>query len=137
MGCDVPFGSLAAPLVNISLMAASEGKADVFRFNFGSLRLNVRFHQKRSFRSGEMYRFDGPLSAKSGLDSAATDDQPKLFAYALGNGRLLWEKNLPAPSQATPMTYSSNGQQFVVVTAGGEDAHSGKPGDYIIAFSVP
>ena len=28
--------------------------------------MNVRFHQKRSFRSGEMYRFDGPLSAKSG-----------------------------------------------------------------------
>ncbi len=28
--------------------------------------MNVRFHQKRSFRSGKMYRFDGPLSAKSG-----------------------------------------------------------------------
>ncbi len=40
---NVRFGSLADPLVNISSMTASEGKADVFRFNFGSLRLNVRF----------------------------------------------------------------------------------------------
>jgi hypothetical protein len=47
-------------------MSASEGKADVFRFNFGSLRLNVRFSPKRTFRLAKTSCFEGPLSATSG-----------------------------------------------------------------------
>jgi len=47
-------------------MAASEGKADVFRFNFGNLRLNVRFSPKRTFKRHQFSDFDSPLSAISG-----------------------------------------------------------------------
>ena len=63
---SVGFGSLADPLTNISLTSASEGKADVFRFNFGSLRLNVRFSPKRTLLPRRNSNFQGPLSARSG-----------------------------------------------------------------------
>jgi hypothetical protein len=63
---NVRFGSLADPLTNISRMSASEGKADVFRFNFGSLRLNVRFSPKRTLLPRRNSNFQGPLSAISG-----------------------------------------------------------------------
>ncbi len=39
---NIRFGSLAPLQDDISLMSASGGKADVFRFNFGSLGLNIR-----------------------------------------------------------------------------------------------
>ncbi len=45
------FGSLAALLIDSSLMAAFACKLDVPRADFGSLRNNVRFSRKRSFRS--------------------------------------------------------------------------------------
>ena len=77
----------------------------------------------------------GPIVTKSGLVFAATDDQPRLFAYDLYTGSLIRELVLPAAAQATPMTYMSNGKQYVVITAGGNDSR-GKPGDYIIAFTL-
>jgi quinoprotein glucose dehydrogenase len=67
---------------------------------------------------------------------AATDDQAKMFAWELSSGEQIWETALPATAQATPMTYESNGRQFVVIAAGGEDSATGKPGDYVIAFSL-
>ncbi len=63
---NVRFGSLAAPLANSSSMSASEGKADVIRFNFGSLRLDVRFSPKRTLLPRRNSNFQGPLSAISG-----------------------------------------------------------------------
>ena len=77
------------------------------------------------------------VSVEDGIVFAATDDQPKMFAYDLESGELIWETTLPAAAQATPMTYVSDGKQFVVITAGGEDMETGKPGDYVIAFSQP
>ncbi len=59
----VRFGSLATLFSNISLMDASGDKADAFRFDFGSLRLNVRFSPKRPFDDLENRQYEGPLSA--------------------------------------------------------------------------
>lgn len=78
----------------------------------------------------------GPIVTKSGVVFAATDDQPKIFAYELESGEQIWESTLPATAQATPMTYESEGRQFVVITAGGTDSSTGKPGDYVIAFTL-
>ncbi len=62
---NIWFGSLAAPRHRISLMAASGGKAVVRRPDFSSLRLNVRFSRKRSFKTLQNRCFQGPLSARS------------------------------------------------------------------------
>jgi len=47
-------------------MSASECKADVFRFNFGSLRLNVHFSPKRTLLPRRNSNFQRPLPARSG-----------------------------------------------------------------------
>lgn len=49
---------------------------------------------------------------------------------------MLWEVTLPAGGQATPMTYSINGRQYIVIAAGGYKDASTR-GDYLIAYALP
>jgi membrane-bound PQQ-dependent dehydrogenase, glucose/quinate/shikimate family len=79
----------------------------------------------------------GPMITKGGLAflSAAVDDY--LRAYDLTTGRQLWEVRLPAGGQATPMTYAIDGKQYVVQVAGGHGSIGTKPGDYVIAYTLP
>ena len=53
-------------------------------------------------------------------------------------GEELWRDRLPAGGQATPMTYAnSNGEQMVIVVAGGHGSLGTKAGDAIIAYALP
>ena len=63
---DVRFGSLADLFSNITGMSACGGKAVVRRPDFTSLRLNVCFSSKRTFRSLRIERNKGPITAMSG-----------------------------------------------------------------------
>ena len=68
--------------------------------------------------------------------AAAVDNY--LRAYDLSTGRELWKGRLPAGGQATPMTYAlDDGRQMVVIVAGGHGSIGTKPGDYVIAYSLP
>jgi glucose dehydrogenase len=65
-----------------------------------------------------------------------------LHAYDVDTGELLWRHALPAPGNATPMSYAvrddeGNAKQFVVIAAGG-DARSplGASSDYVVAFAI-
>ncbi|WCJ64797.1 glucose/quinate/shikimate family membrane-bound PQQ-dependent dehydrogenase [Agrobacterium tumefaciens] len=80
----------------------------------------------------------GPMITKGGVAflGAAVDNY--LRAYDLTTGKELWEARLPAGGQATPMTYSlENGKQYVVMVAGGHGSVGTKPGDYVIAYTLP
>ena len=58
--------------------------------------------------------------------------------YDVSNGNQLWEARLPAGGQATPMTYTvADGRQFVVIVAGGHGSVGTKPGDYVMAYTLP
>lgn len=57
-------------------------------------------------------------------------------AFNTQTGELLWQYQLPAGSQATPMTYSINGKQYVVIAAGGHGKVGTRLGDYVIAFAL-
>jgi quinoprotein glucose dehydrogenase len=65
--------------------------------------------------------------------AASLDD--RLRAFDIENGKLLWEVKLPAGGQATPMTYSINGRQYLVIAAGGYKGDSTR-GDYLIAYAL-
>ncbi len=41
------------------------------------------------------------------------------------------------PGQATPMTYTLKGKQYLVIAAGGHGKLGSKQGDYVIAFTLP
>ncbi|MGH9397233.1 MAG: pyrroloquinoline quinone-dependent dehydrogenase [Terriglobia bacterium] len=80
----------------------------------------------------------GPIVTASGLVFVAGsigDDY--LRAFDVNTGKLLWKGRLPAGGQATPMTYSVNGKQYVVIAAGGHGKLGTKQGDSLVAFALP
>ncbi|KUM28053.1 glucose dehydrogenase [Mesorhizobium loti] len=80
----------------------------------------------------------GPMITAGGVAflGAAVDDY--LRAYDLTTGRQLWQARLPAGGQSTPMTYTvADGRQFVVIVAGGHGSVGTKPGDYVMAYTLP
>jgi len=79
----------------------------------------------------------GPMVTAGGLvfTSAAMDFY--LRAFDVETGKELWKYVLPAGGQATPMTYTLNGKQYVVIAAGGHGKLGTKQGDYVMAFALP
>ncbi|MBP2446793.1 glucose/quinate/shikimate family membrane-bound PQQ-dependent dehydrogenase [Rhizobium leguminosarum] len=80
----------------------------------------------------------GPMLTKGGVAflGAAVDNY--LRAYDVTTGRELWQARLPAGGQATPMTYTTDdNKQYVVMVAGGHGSVGTKPGDYVIAYTLP
>lgn len=67
--------------------------------------------------------------------AAATDNQ--IRAIDIETGKVLWEDELPAGGQATPMTFEADGRQYLVINAGGHHFMETPIGDYFIAYSLP
>ncbi|HET7650913.1 MAG TPA: pyrroloquinoline quinone-dependent dehydrogenase [Gammaproteobacteria bacterium] len=78
----------------------------------------------------------GPIVTASGLVFIGASLDDHLRAFATDTGKLLWDVALPAGGQATPMTYSINGRQFLVIAAGGYKDASTR-GDYLVAYALP
>ncbi|NTZ92659.1 glucose/quinate/shikimate family membrane-bound PQQ-dependent dehydrogenase [Agrobacterium tumefaciens] len=80
----------------------------------------------------------GPMITKGGVAFLGAAVDNFLRAYDLTTGKQLWEARLPAGGQATPMTYAlEGGKQYVVMVAGGHGSVGTKPGDYVIAYTLP
>jgi quinoprotein glucose dehydrogenase len=79
----------------------------------------------------------GPILTAGGLVfiGAAMDDF--IRAFDVDSGKELWEAQLPAGGQATPMTYQQNGRQYVVIAAGGHGKLGTTLGDSLVAFTLP
>ena len=78
----------------------------------------------------------GPIVTASGLVFIAASLDDRLRAFDTDTGKLLWEVKLPAGGQATPMTYSIGGRQYLVIAVGGYKGDSTR-GDYVIAYALP
>lgn len=79
----------------------------------------------------------GAVVTASGLIfiAATTDD---LFrAMHIETGEVLWETDLPAGGQASPVTYEADGRQYVVINAGGHTFMETPIGDYFLAYALP
>jgi quinoprotein glucose dehydrogenase len=79
----------------------------------------------------------GPIATAGGLVFSAATMDNKIFAFDSTTGAELWSFELPAGGQATPMTYTLNGKQYVVIAAGGHGKLGTKQGDYVLAFTLP
>ena len=82
--------------------------------------------------------YGGPVVTDGGLLFIGASNFDKKFrALDKSTGKLLWETTLPFAGNATPITYEVDGQQFVVIAAGGgKDPKSGSGGVYV-AFALP
>jgi quinoprotein glucose dehydrogenase len=67
---------------------------------------------------------------------AATMDR-QFRAFDVRDGRRLWTHTLPVDATATPMSYTLNARQYVVLNAGGHAMFGRGTGDYLIAFALP
>lgn len=81
--------------------------------------------------------FGGPIVTAGSLVFTAAAADNYLRAFDTETGKELWKFDLPASGQATPMTYSLNGKQYVVIAAGGHGKLGTKQGDYVVAFTLP
>jgi quinoprotein glucose dehydrogenase len=81
--------------------------------------------------------FGGPIVTAGGLVFTAAAVDNHLRAFDAENGKEIWKFGLPASAQATPMTYTVNGKQYLVIAAGGHGKLGTKQGDYLLAFTLP
>ena len=80
----------------------------------------------------------GSIATAGGLVFIAGATDPHIRAFDSTTGKLLWEAELPASGNATPMTYEARGQQYLVIAAGGHQGIPEEPlGDALVAFSIP
>src|SRR5678816_2942248 len=79
--------------------------------------------------------FGGAIVTAGNLVFVAGTRDGYFRAFQSETGNLLWETLLPAGGQATPMTYSINGKQFVVIAAGGHGKFLTKMGDHVVAYT--
>lgn len=80
--------------------------------------------------------YGGPVLTESGLLFLAATPDAKIRAFDAENGKTLWEADLPAAGFATPATYEADGQQFVVIAAGGGKLQQ-PSGSHYVAFRLP
>jgi quinoprotein glucose dehydrogenase len=79
----------------------------------------------------------GPLVTAGGLVFIAATTDDTFRAIDVKTGEVVWEDQLPAGGQATPMTYEADGRQFVVIAPGGHHFMKTKLGDYVVAYALP
>ena len=78
----------------------------------------------------------GAIVTAGGVVFIAGSLDDKFRAFDADTGKVLWLAKLPAGGQATPMTYTANGRQYVVLAAGGHALYQTTPGDYVLAYAL-
>ncbi|MBF7696734.1 outer membrane protein assembly factor BamB family protein, partial [Acinetobacter rathckeae] len=79
----------------------------------------------------------GPIITAGGVIFVAATTDNKIRAIDLKTGKELWSDTLPAGGQATPMTYSINGEQYLVIMAGGHHFMGTGVSDALVAYKLP
>jgi quinoprotein glucose dehydrogenase len=79
----------------------------------------------------------GPVVTAGGVIFIAATTDNRFRVIDLATGKTLFEDELPAGGQATPMTYESDGRQYVVIMAGGHHFMETPIGDELVAYALP
>ena len=79
----------------------------------------------------------GPLVTASGLVFIGASFDGFFRAYDTETGEELWRDDLPTTGNSVPMSYVSEGRQFVVIAAGGHFTSPAPKGDFLVAYALP
>lgn len=77
-----------------------------------------------------------PLITAGGLVFIGYTLDNRFRAFDLKTGEVLWKADMAAPGMSSPMSYEANGQQYVVVTAGGHSMYGTDKGDSVVAYKL-
>ena len=58
-------------------------------------------------------------------------------AFDAKTGETLWQTELPAAGTAVPVTYEVDGEQYIVIPAGGHTMYQSTLGDSVMAYKLP
>lgn len=78
----------------------------------------------------------GPLVTAGGLAFIAYTLDDTFRAFDLHTGEVLWSADLPAAGTAVPVTYTVDGEQYIVIAAGGHSMYGSTMGDAVVAFRL-
>jgi len=78
----------------------------------------------------------GAMLTGSGLLVIGAAAEHTLRIFNTVTGEQLWQARLPAAAMATPMSYELDGEQYIVIAAGGYDNMELERGDAIVAFKL-
>jgi quinoprotein glucose dehydrogenase len=85
-----------------------------------------------------VFSMGGSVATRSGIVFIGGTTDQSFRALDGRTGQTLWQGNLPAGGNATPLTYlGKDGRQYVVIAAGGHGGLQSRNGDQIVAFAVP
>lgn len=82
--------------------------------------------------------YGGPIVTDGGLVFIGATIFDRMFrAFDSLSGKLLWQSQLPYAGVATPITYSIDGRQFVVIASSGSRNPKGPQGAAYVAYALP
>lgn len=124
-----PFGGLTA-------IDMTTGKV-LWDVPLGSIEKFVPFKPRINLDFWGVPSVGGSIVTSGGVIFIAGTLDQRFRAFALSDGRELWNTVLPADAQTTPITYSAGGRQFVVIVAGGNGQLFNTRGDAVVAYALP
>ena len=82
--------------------------------------------------------YGGPILTAGGvLFIGATLYDKKIRAFDPGNGKLLWEAQLPYAGNATPITYMAGGRQYILIQCDNARDRNAAQGAAYVTFALP
>ncbi len=78
----------------------------------------------------------GPMVTASGLIFIAATSDSYLRAFDIADGAELWRTELPSTGNAVPMSYVYQGEQYVLIAAGGHFTSPAPAGDHLVAYKL-
>jgi quinoprotein glucose dehydrogenase len=119
------------------------GTLNAIDLNTGEYKWKINFGEypelaAKGIKNTGSENYGGPIVTAGGLVFiGATNYDKKFHVFDKSTGELLWETTLPYAGNATPVTYSVNGRQYVVIAAGGGKDPRSPSGGMYIAFALP
>jgi glucose dehydrogenase len=127
------YPAIAPPWGTLNAIDLNTGKY-LWKIPFGEY--PALAHEGMSRTGSENY--GGPVVTAGGLVFiGATVYDRQMHAFNSSTGQLLWHATLPYSGVATPATYMVDGEQYVVIAAGGGKDHTSPSGGVYVAFSLP
>ena len=80
----------------------------------------------------------GPIVTAGDITFIGSATDSRLRAFDTETGHELWSTQLPSAAHANPMTYMTNGRQYVVIAAGSDALiNPDTIDDYLVAYALP